>query len=93
MICRSYIQERDIGLLSWGNGDAEAVSGITGRPGRIRKGNYYKGKMQCQKITRSGRCYYMGKQGWVRVYPRSVDRRCQELLTAKGYSSVMHNWL
>jgi len=37
--------------------------------GRIHKENYYKEKMQCQKIMRSGRLYYMGKQGQVRVYP------------------------
>jgi len=61
----SYIREQDIGLLSWENGDAEAVSGITGRWGCIRKENYYKGKMQCREITRSGRLYYTGKQGRV----------------------------
>jgi len=92
MNCGSYIWERDIGLLSQGNGDAEAVLGITGRRGHICKENYYKEKMQCQKITRSGRCYYMGKQGWVRVYPRSVDCRCRELLAMKGYGGVMCNW-
>ena len=77
---RSYIWEWDIGLLSWGNGDVEAVSGITGRQGHINKENYYKEKMQCRKITRSRRRYYTGKQGRVRVYPRSVDRGCWELL-------------
>jgi len=89
---RSYIRERDIGLLSRGNGDAEAVSGIMGRRGRIRKENYYKGKMQCRKITRSGRLYYTGKQGQVGVYPRSVDHGCRELLAAKGYGGGMRNW-
>ena len=92
MICRSYIWERDIGLLSWGNGDAEAVLGITGRRGHIHKENYYKEKMQCRKITRSGRLYYMGKQGRVRVYPRSVDHRCRKLLVVKGNSGMICNW-
>ena len=69
MICGSYIWEWDIGSLSLGNGDAEAVLGITGKRGHICEENYYKEKMQCQKITRSGRLYYTGKQGQVRVYP------------------------
>jgi len=56
----------------------EAVSGIQGsgscvgdmgKRGQIHKENYYKEKMQCQKITRSGRLYYKEKQGWVGVYP------------------------
>ena len=89
---RSYIWEWDIGLLSWENGDAEAVSGIMGRQGHIRKENYYKEKMLCQKITRSRRLYYTGKQGQVGVYPRSVDHRCRELYTAKGFGGVMCNW-
>ena len=89
---RSYIRERDKGLLSQENGDMEAVSGIMGRRGRIHKENYYKEKMQCQEITRSGRLYYMGKQGWVGVYPRSMDCGCRELLAAKGYGR-MCNWL
>ena len=74
----------------WGCGSCVRDNGEVGH---ICKENYYKEKMQCWKITRSGRCYYMGKQGQVRVYPRSVDRRCRELLATKEYSGMMRNWL
>ena len=64
----------------WGCG---SCVGDMGKRGHIHKVNYYKEKMQCRKITRSGGRYYMGKQGRVGVYPRSVDHGCWELYAMK----------
>ena len=73
----------------WGCG---SCVGDMGKRGWIRKENYYKEQMQCWRIIRSGRLYYTGKQGRARVYPRSVDHGCRELLAVKGYSGGMRNW-